>query len=274
MPKTSNAPPGDFFRFLQAGGELGALIRAFDWASTPLGPIESWPQSLRTTVSVVLRAPGPMVLLWGWEGVLIYNDGYAKFAGRRHPDLLGHGAREGWPEIADFNDNIIRTVLAGTPISLKAQKLVLDRAGTLAPAWMDLDYTPVPDESGAPAGVLVYVSEITDRLVAERRASDEALRQRQMLQQMPGFAAVLSGREHRFDYANDPYLELTGCRSLLGLTVREAFPDIADRASSSCSTGFTSPATGSPRAACPRSWPTAIVRSTCSTNPSAMTTAR
>lgn len=227
MHSTSDPPGGHSLRFLQGGGELGALIRAFDWTSTPLGPIESWPQSLRTTVSLLLRAPGPMVLLWGWEGVLIYNDGYAKFAGRRHPDLLGVGAREGWPEIADFNDNIIRTVLAGTPISLKAQELVLDRAGSPAPAWLDLDYTPVPDESGAPAGVLVYVREITDRLVAERRAADEALRQRRMLQQMPGFAAVLSGSEHRFDYANDAYLELTGRRSVLGLTVREAFPDIA-----------------------------------------------
>lgn len=174
----------------------------------------------------MLGAPNPMVLLWGWEGVLIYNDGYAKFTGRRHPGLLGMGAREGWPEIADFNDNVICTVLGGTPISLMSQELALDRAGSLESAWLDLDYTPVPDESGAPAGVLVFVSEITDRLIAERRAADEAMRQRQMLQQMPGFAAVLSGPEHRFEYVNDAYVTLAGPRAYLGRPVREVFPDL------------------------------------------------
>jgi hypothetical protein len=205
---------------------MSERIRTHDWFATPLGPIEGWPQSLRTVVGMMVAAPNPMVLLWGQAGTLIYNDGYARFAGRRHPELLGIGAREGWPEIADFNDANIRRGLAGEAWSLKDQELTLDRRGSPEPTWMDLDYVPVGDESGRPAGLIVFVTETTDRVQAERRVREEVERQRQMLQQMPGFAAILSGPEHRFDYVNDAYRTLAGDRPLVGLTVREALPDV------------------------------------------------
>lgn len=152
---------------------MAGRIRDFDWASTPLGSIEDWPQSLKTTVGMMTAATHAMVLLWGEPGVLIYNDAYARFAGRRHPEVLGMGAREGWPEIADFNDGNIRRGLAGEAWSLKDLELALDRQGTAEPVWLDLDYTPVPDESGRPAGVMVFVTETTDRVLAERRAATE-----------------------------------------------------------------------------------------------------
>jgi hypothetical protein len=71
------------------GGELGALIRRFDWSQTSLGPLFGWPLSLRTVTSLLLLSPVPIVLLWGEEGVMIYNDAYSVFAGGRHPQLLG-----------------------------------------------------------------------------------------------------------------------------------------------------------------------------------------
>ncbi|WP_439472080.1 PAS domain-containing protein [Brevundimonas sp.] len=151
---------------------MAERIRAFDWSRTPLGPLTAWPQSLRTAVGMLVAAPNPMVIMWGQEGVLIYNDGYARFAGRRHPELLGMGAREGWPEIADFNDENIRRGLAGESWSLKDQELVLDRNGAPASGWMDLDYAPVPDETGHPAGLMVFVTETTERMEAERRRTE------------------------------------------------------------------------------------------------------
>jgi PAS domain S-box-containing protein len=152
-------------RFMNAAGDMAARIRNFDWSATPLGSMAEWPQSLATTVGMMLAAPNPMVLLWGPEGVLLYNDGYARFAGARHPHLLGMGAREGWPEIADFNDGNIRRGLAGEAWSLEGQELVLDRHGAgPQSAWLDLHYAPVPDEKGEPAGVMVFVTEITDRI--------------------------------------------------------------------------------------------------------------
>jgi hypothetical protein len=80
------------------GGELSRLVEAFDWSATTLGPIGSWPQSLKTTVDIVLHSPVPLVLLWGPDGIMIYNDAYAVFAGGRHPALLGCKVLEGWPE--------------------------------------------------------------------------------------------------------------------------------------------------------------------------------
>src|SRR4051812_34983418 len=93
--------------FLRGGGTMGAMIAQHDWASTtlgPLGPPGSWPQSLKTVIGILLHASVPMCLLWGPDGVMIYNDGYARTAGDRHPGLLGAKVREGWPEVAEFND--------------------------------------------------------------------------------------------------------------------------------------------------------------------------
>src|SRR4249919_671707 len=89
--------------FPVGGGELGALIRKFDWSCTPPGPIRGWPQSLKTSVNIVLQSPVPLVMLWGRDGIMIYNDAYSVFAGGRHPQLLGSKVLEGWPEVADLN---------------------------------------------------------------------------------------------------------------------------------------------------------------------------
>lgn len=162
---------------LNSPGEMARLISSHDWSKTPLGPRAAWPQGLAAIVGMMIAAPNPMVLLWGSSGVLLYNDGYARFAGKRHPELLGMGAREGWPEIADFNDANIRRGLAGQSWSLEHQELVLDRGSGPESAWLDLHYAPVPDENGDPAGVMVFVSEITEqvRLAAHKAEADERL---------------------------------------------------------------------------------------------------
>lgn len=154
--------------FPVGGGELGALIAAFDWSKTSLGPISHWPQSLKTTVNLLLLSPVPIVLLWNEDGVMIYNDAYSAFAGGRHPQLLGSKVREGWPEVADFNDNVMKVGLAGGTLAYRNQELTLQRHGKPAPAWMNLDYSPVLDESGKPAGVIAIVVEITEAVLAER----------------------------------------------------------------------------------------------------------
>ncbi|MGN6481446.1 response regulator [Luteibacter sp.] len=153
--------------WLDGGGELGALIRAFDWERTGLGALPSWPQSLRTATSLLLLSPVPIVLLWGEKGIMIYNDAYSVFAGGRHPQLLGSEVRQGWDEIADFNDNVMRVGLAGGTLAYKDQRLTLQRHGKPEPVWMNLDYSPVLDESGRPGGVIAIVVETTERVRAE-----------------------------------------------------------------------------------------------------------
>jgi two-component sensor histidine kinase len=155
--------------FPAGGGEAGQLIRSFDWSKTPLGPISGWPQSLKTMTHMLLLSPVPIVLLWGEDGIMIYNDAYSGFAGNRHPQLLGSKVREGWDEIADFNDNVMKVGLAGGTLAYENQQLTLFRHGKPEPVWMNLDYSPVPDESGRPAGVIAIVVETTQRVLAERR---------------------------------------------------------------------------------------------------------
>ncbi|WAJ27812.1 PAS domain-containing protein [Antarcticirhabdus aurantiaca] len=166
-----------FRNSLAGGGACGALIASRDWGLTSLGALDAWPTSLRTAVSLLLRSPVPMVMLWGEDGVMLYNDPYSRFAGGRHPELLGSKVREGWPEVADFNDNVMRVGLAGGTLHYQDQELTLYRHGRPEQVWMNLDYSPVLDESGQPAGVLCVLAETTDRIAAERRreAAEAAL---------------------------------------------------------------------------------------------------
>ena len=99
---------------------------------------------------------------------MIYNDAYSVFAGGRHPTLLGSPVREGWPEVADFNDNVMKVGLAGGVLSYKDQGLTLYRSGAPEEVWMNLDYSPVMGESGKPIGVIAVVVETSAAVRAER----------------------------------------------------------------------------------------------------------
>ncbi|HEY4292702.1 PAS domain-containing protein [Luteibacter sp.] len=184
MTPTSSARTGEIgdLSWLDGGGEAGALIRAFDWSATGLGPIGTWPQSLRTVTGMLLLSPVPIVLLWGEKGIMIYNDAYSVFAGNRHPALLGSEVRKGWAEVADFNENVMRVGLAGGTLAYKNQELMLVRHGKPEPAWMDLDYSPVLDESGSPAGVIAIVVETTERMLAEAEVRESERRFREELE--------------------------------------------------------------------------------------------
>jgi len=157
------------FAFLAGGGDCAALIADLDWSTTPLGPITGWPQSLKTATALLLRSPVPMVMLWGQAGVMLYNDAYSAFVGGRHPQLLGSNVREGWPEIAEFNDHAMRVGLAGGTLRYRDQELTLDRHGRPEQVWMDLDYSPVLDERGEPIGVICILAETTGRVANARR---------------------------------------------------------------------------------------------------------
>ncbi|UVF21605.1 PAS domain S-box protein [Microvirga terrae] len=213
--------------FLEGGGEMGALIRVHDWIGTRLGPISDWPQSLRTTVSLMLRSPVPMVLLWGPHGVMIYNDAYTVFAAGRHPRVLGAGVLEGWPEVAEFNANVMRVGLSGGTLSYRDQELTLHRNSVPEQVWMNLDYSPVLDESGRPGGVLAIVVETTERVLAEQRTAQEGERLREMFEQAPGIMAMFRGPDHVYEMANAAHLDHIGHRDLIGKTVREALPELA-----------------------------------------------
>jgi PAS domain S-box-containing protein len=143
---------------------MAQRLRDFDWGSTSLGPIAQWPQSLKTAAGIVLVSPVPIVMLWGQDGIMIYNDAYSAFAGGRHPKLLGSKVREGWP---DFSDRVMKVGLSGGTLTYRDQELTLHRSGVAERVWLNLDYSPILDESGKPAGVMAIVVETTERVRAE-----------------------------------------------------------------------------------------------------------
>jgi PAS domain S-box-containing protein len=212
--------------FLRGGGEMALLIAAFDWSSTSLGALASWPPYLRQATSLMLRSAVPMVMLWGDEGVMIYNDAYSVFAGGRHPQLLGSPVRSGWPEVAAFNDNVMRVGLAGGTLAYQDQELTLYRHGRPEQVWMNLDYSPVLDDQGEPAGVLAIVVETTAKVRAERRVAGESERLRAMFQQSPGFMAMYRGPHHVIEFVNPVYHQLIGGRDVIGKPFREALPEV------------------------------------------------
>ncbi|MBJ6124361.1 PAS domain-containing sensor histidine kinase [Microvirga splendida] len=212
--------------FLRDGGEAGELIRRYDWAATPIGPISGWPQSLKTTVGLMLRSPIPMVLLWGEHGVMIYNGPYSEFAAGRHPRLLGSNVLEGWPEVAAFNARVMEVGMAGGTLSFRDQELTLYRKGVPEQVWMNLDYSPVIDESGQPGGVLAIVVETTGRMTMEAALRDSETRLRGVLDGM-GESLALMDRDFRIIDMNAEALRLEGRprHEVIGKTHWEAHPD-------------------------------------------------
>ncbi|AKJ27550.1 chemotaxis protein methyltransferase CheR [Caldimonas brevitalea] len=209
------------------------LLLERDWSHTPLGPVERWPRSLRTAVEVVLHSPVPIVMLWGQDGVMIYNDAYSEFAGGRHPQLFGSKVLEGWPEVADFNRRVMEVGLQGGTLSFRDQPLVLYRTGLPENVWLDLDYSPLFGDDGRPAGVLAIVVETTQRVLAEQqkaalleRAESTAKTLQLWFEQAPGFVALLRGPTHVFEMVNHAYRQLIGHRSLIGKPMREALPEM------------------------------------------------
>jgi GAF domain-containing protein len=208
---------------------LAELIAGLEWSRTSLGPIEEWPEHLVTPVGLMLRAQFPIAILWGPQGVLLYNDAYAEVAGSRHPAILGLPVREAWPEAADFNGDVLRRVLAGDTLSYEDMAFELEHHGVLTAFWMTLYYSALPGADGRPAGVLALVQDTTDTVRAKDRLGTERERFARLFDQSPSFMAMLEGPEHRIELANPNFLKLVGHRPVLGRTVADALPDARDQ---------------------------------------------
>ena len=157
--------------WVRGGGALGQLVRDFDWAKTPLGPIESWPQSLKTVVRVVLTSRFAMWMSWGPELTFLYNDDYARMTlGKKHPWALGKPSREVWKEIwENIGPRIQKVLETGEATWDEALLLFLERSGYREETYHTFSYSPLSGDDGTVAGHLCVVTEETDRVIGERR---------------------------------------------------------------------------------------------------------
>jgi PAS domain S-box-containing protein len=169
-----NVPAGasdnaDEIRVVEA--TVGQLVQEFDWAKTPLGPMDAWPQSLKTVVRVLLTSRFAMWMGWGPEAIFFYNDAYRRMTlGEKHPWALGRPSREVWPEIWDDIGPRIRKVLeSGEATWDEALLLFLERSGYREETYHTFSYSPLAGDDGEVAGHLCVVSEETERVIGERR---------------------------------------------------------------------------------------------------------
>ncbi|WP_313034991.1 ATP-binding protein [Massilia alkalitolerans] len=165
---SSGATPSDL-NWLAGGGEMGTLIRAMDWSATPLGSLDSWPQSLRTTVSLCLSSTFPILVCWGEHDIQIYNDAYRPICGDLHPASMGGAFKKVWASALPVVGEAFDRAHQGEGAYIRDQRMFLDRRGYLEEAFMTFSFSPIRDESGAVGGVFHPITETTAQVLGARR---------------------------------------------------------------------------------------------------------
>ena len=155
---------------LSGGGEMGALIRSIDWSAHALGPVDQWPQSLKTAVSICLSSRFPILIWWGQDFLKLYNDAYRPMLGAKHPQAMGQPGREAWSEIWHIIGPMLDGVMRdGVATWSDDQMLPLHRNGYTEECYFTYSYSPIRDETGGIGGVFCAVTETTERVLSERR---------------------------------------------------------------------------------------------------------
>lgn len=202
---------------------MAAAVAQFDWAATPLGPMDQWPQSFRTAVSICLNSRFPMFVWWGDELINIYNDSYVSVLGKRHPEALGQPAKSVWSELWPVIGDEVATVMRGEAVSRVRERFVLERNGYPEETFFTYSHSPIPDDNGGVGGLFQVCYDETLTVQAERalqqRVNEAQAFSMTVAQQAELFNTALTHmHDHaylldcnsRFLYANRPLLKLWG----------------------------------------------------------------
>jgi PAS domain S-box-containing protein len=197
------------------GGYMGEAIRGFDWSTTPLGPIDRWPQSLRTAVNILLSSRYAMWMAWGPELTMLYNDAYRPTLGLKHPWALGKRASDVWSEIwTDIGPLIDEVLQTGQATYEEGLLLFLERSGFPEETYHTFSYSPLGDDDGSICGMLCVVTEETERLIGERR-----------LETLRDVAAALAGTNTEEEVRRALQHELSRNQKDLPFTLMYLFDD-------------------------------------------------
>ncbi len=150
--------------------ELAGLMRAYDWAKSPLGPPESWPQSLKTAVRIMLTSRQPIWIGWGPELIYLYNDPYKSIIGGKHPWALGRPTSEVWHEIwPDIAPMLAMAMKGHEGTYVEAQLLIMERHGYPEETYYTFSYSPIPTDDGVAGGIFCANTDDTQRVMSERQ---------------------------------------------------------------------------------------------------------
>lgn len=223
-------------RIFTAPGEMAERCREFDWAKTPLGPIDAWSQSLRTAADAVVASRLPMLLFWGPELIQLYNDAFRPSLGvsigpmARHPQALGMPAAESWKAVWHIVGPQIEGVMKrGEAVWFEDVRLPIERNGRIEEAWWTYSYSPVRDDDGSIGGTLIPCLETTQTIRARRELEVEQSRARMVLESMSD-GYVLLDNEFRFVAANSSMVRGSGLspETLVGRRIWDVFPGAKD----------------------------------------------
>ncbi|WP_250994634.1 HWE histidine kinase domain-containing protein [Agrobacterium vitis] len=225
FPEAKQAWPSSYVSistddFLAGGGRIGEMIRHFDWAATSLGPIKSWPLSLKITMRMVLASRQPMCFWWGPDLLKFYNEAYEPILGLRKDKALGRPFAEIWADVWDGVLPYVRSALAGTATWEENMPLVMTRNGFAEQTYWTFSYSPLYGDDGAVHGLLNIVTETTqavlDRQVLETRHEEtrQHLRQKEAYEQE---LRLLNG-----ELAHRVKNMLAMVQSIVGQTMRSA----------------------------------------------------
>ncbi len=195
--------------FLDGGGEVGAMMRAHDWAESPLGPPEGWPDALRTVVGLMLGTKFPMFVAWGPELGFLYNESYAEILADKHPRALGRRFEEVWSDIWPEILPLIERAMAGESVFNQNWPLVMNRRGVPERTWFTFSYSPVRDERGVIAGMFCSTAETTATMLAEEALRESEARFRRTADTAPALLWVTDA-QNRCTYLSRSWYEFTG----------------------------------------------------------------
>ncbi len=209
---------------------MGQLTRSYDWSQTSIGAPDVWPQSLRTTLSILLNATFPMVLFWGRDLLCFYNDAYRTSLGNtgKQPHALGKpGAvvwTESWPDIKPLIDQVLA---AGEATRSEDQLIPIYRNGALEDVYWTFSYSPVSDETGNPAGVFMTCTETVRKSSTVRKLQISEQRFQNLVRDASVGIIVLDGQEMRVNIVNDAYARLINrrCDELIDRPLFDIIPD-------------------------------------------------
>lgn len=160
------------------GNDTSHYLTTQDWSSS-LGEMAYWPQSLKAAVNLIMQSSLSMAIIWGPEGILLYNDAYSQMAGDKHPAIFGQKVRDAWPHSKEFLEQDLPRVLRGESFFVKRREVILYKNAEVRPLWLDVSFSPLLNEEGVPEGILAIGIDVTQTVLAERneKAAQLALRE-------------------------------------------------------------------------------------------------
>ena len=207
-------------------GEMAGRIRRFPWETTALGAISGWPDPLLCAVNMILESQFPMLLLWGPEMVVLYNDACIPLEGDKHPDVMGQTGQNCWPEAWHILEPKLTSVLEhGAKLYFENELIPIVRQGSLTDFYWTYSYSPVRDAAGAISGILVVSQDVTAKLNAERERDAIAANLKNVLESTTDGLVVLDTQGH-YTYVNEQAARLVGLKpgDMLGKSQWELFP--------------------------------------------------